>query len=105
MKPEVNSVFFFRTFQKSETGTEPRHQPHYGRFLRLIPECLIEMTWITGIDGTDGTETVVTVEFSPEGTATEVRVTHAGFLDQAACDLHAGAWPLVLEQLERRMSR
>jgi uncharacterized protein YndB with AHSA1/START domain len=98
MKGEVNTVFFW------EVQVEEKRYPHYGRFLRLERDRLVELTWLTGPDGTKGVETVVTVELAPEGTGTHLRLTHAGFLDQESRDQHEVAWPFVLAQLEERMS-
>ncbi len=103
MTPAVNAPFFFETeFQFEEDGPVERH-PHYGRFLRLEPDRLIEMTWVTGPAGTSGVETVVTVELAPEGQGTRVRLRHAGFLDADARDRTRLAWPFVLGQMEARL--
>jgi uncharacterized protein YndB with AHSA1/START domain len=98
MKGEVNAIFFW------EVQHEGKRYPHYGRFLRLEPARLIELTWLTGPGGTNGAETVVTVELVPTGTETQLRLTHAGFLDQAARDQHEQAWPVILQHLDEHMS-
>ena len=94
MKPEVNSPFFF------EARFDDQRHPHYGRFLRVVPHRLIEMTWITAT-GTKGVETVVTVELTPSGTGTHLQLSHAGFPDEESRKGHEEAWPSALEQLDK----
>lgn len=99
MKPVVDSPFFF------ETQFEGQRHAHYGRYLRIEPDALIELTWVTGNPGTKGAETVLTVEFSPLHDGTSVRLTHAGFSDEESMDGHKEAWPLVFDHLEQCMSK
>ncbi|WP_327143363.1 SRPBCC family protein [Nocardia sp. NBC_01327] len=92
-EPAVNETFFF---------TAGGGHPHYGRFLRLLPDRLMEITWVTGAGGTEGAETVLTIEFSPHGAGTAVLLSHAGFPDAESRDRHEQSWPAVLAQLDQR---
>ena len=92
----VNAPYFF------ETRFDGERHPHYGRFLRLERDRLVEMTWLNAA-GTKGVETVVTVELTPSGSGTLVRVTHAGFADEESRKGHEGAWPMVLEHLDKTL--
>lgn len=94
MRPMVDEPFFFETMMQGE-----RH-PHYGRFLKLDPDRLVELTWITA-GGTRGAETVITVNLVPNGRGTRLRLTHAGFPDDELMRRHEQAWPIVLDLLDK----
>ncbi len=93
MEAKVNSVFFF------ETEFNGLRHPHYGRFLKLEQNQLVEITWITA--GTKA-ETVVTVDLVSKDNGAIIKLTQAGFTDELSRDQHKEAWPFVLEQLDKR---
>ena len=101
MVPEPGRPYFF--YNRDDWG---RH-PHYGRFLDAIENQLIEMTWMTGngtAEGTEGAETVLRIELFPRGEATEVRLTHSGFVSEKSRDGHRENWPLALKLLNEVLS-
>jgi uncharacterized protein YndB with AHSA1/START domain len=101
MIPEPGRPWFF--YNRDEWG---RH-PHYGRFLELRENELVEMTWMTGdgtAEGTAGAETILRIELVPKGDATEVRLTHSGFVTEKSRDGHAENWPLALEELAKALA-
>ena len=89
---------------RPEGHAVPQRHPHYGRFLRLIENELVELTWVTGAGGTEGAETVLTVKLSLQGDCTRLELEHRGFASEAARDRHRSAWPMVLAQLDRRIT-
>lgn len=98
MTPEVDKPFFF--YNRHDWG---RH-PHYGRFLELKINELVEMAWVTGGGGTEGAETVIRVELTGREVGTLLRLTHSGFPNEASRDGHAENWPEGLEELDRALS-
>ncbi|MGD0391522.1 MAG: SRPBCC domain-containing protein [Acidimicrobiales bacterium] len=94
MSPVVGEPYWFEVIHDGS-----RH-PHYGRFLALEPDRLIEQTWVTGEDGTEGAETVVGIELDPTDPGTILRLTHSGFANEESAHRHAEAWPQILMHLD-----
>ena len=98
MTPEVGVPFFF------ETEMDGSRHAHYGRFLELVPNERVKMTWMTGDPGTNGAETIVTLEITETAEGSHVRVTHEGFYDEETAAGHGDAWPMVLEHMASQLA-
>ena len=95
MEAKAGAPFFF------ETQFEGERHPHYGRFLRLEEDKLVELTRLTW--ATKGLETVVTIELARNGTGTDLRLTHKGFPDEESRDGHR-VWAGILADLDKRLA-
>jgi uncharacterized protein YndB with AHSA1/START domain len=84
-----------------EMPYQQRVYPHYGRYLRVERPRLLEFTWVS--EGTRGKESVVTLELTPRGKQTDLKLTHAGLPDEEA-ENHRGGWTQFLESLVARLA-
>ena len=75
--------------------------PHYGRYLRVEAPRLLEFTWVS--ESTYGKESVVTIEFTPRGRQTELRLTHEGLPDEKQATGHTQGWTHFLDTLVDRL--
>ena len=97
VRAEVGEPFFFDVVQQFTDGRPTVRHPHYGRFLRLVPDALVSLSWVTGAGGTAGAETTLTVHLDAiAGDFTQVTLTHEGFATSDARDAHEAAWPRML---------
>lgn len=69
----------------------------HGTFQRVQKPSLLEFTW--GMEGDDASNGVVTVEFEPHGTGTELTLTHKGLTGPALKQSKAG-WNGWFNQLQ-----
>ena len=88
----INKVFYF------ETDFEGKRHPHYGRFLKLQPNALVEITWLRW--RRSALRPLVTVDLRPQGAGTLLCLVHAGFPNEESRDRHENAWPSVLKRLD-----
>ncbi len=95
--------FFFQVVVPASDVAVAQRHPHYGRFLRLVHNMLVQLTWVTV--GTGGAETVLEVAFEKTANGTMLTLTHRDFLTAAARDRHAEAWPTVLDAMDARLSQ
>ena len=97
VRAHIGEPFFFEVVQRFTDAREPVRHPHYGRFLRLVPDTLVSLSWVTGTGGTAGAETTLTVHLDAiAGNFTQVTLTHEGFATADARDAHEAAWPMIL---------
>lgn len=86
----------FRVTMRAKNGEQFTALASYREIVR--PERLV-YTWQWVGEGMPNVETLITVAFEERGGATEVRMTHTGFPDQALADSHTEGWGSCFNRL------
>jgi uncharacterized protein YndB with AHSA1/START domain len=73
-----------------------------GTYQIIDPPKKLAFTW--NWDGSPAPDTLVTIDFTPQGNSTEVKVTHEKFLDTDSRDKHNQGWAGGLNRLERYLA-
>lgn len=71
--------------------------PHEGEYLAINRATHLKFTWNSPFSQDDST---VTLDFQPDGTGTQLRLSHVRFPNEESRDNHQGGWTLILEALE-----
>ena len=73
-----------------------------GTYRVIDPPRKLVYTWRW--EGGPAADTLVTVDFTPDGDATKVTITHEQFLDAEARDKHNEGWNGCLNRLQRTLT-
>jgi len=84
----------YRVVMRSPSGEE--HDVS-GEFREVVANRKLVFTWAWR--STPERQSLVTVEFVPDGTATALTLTHEQFADEAARDRHRHGWSNSLDKL------
>lgn len=95
LQPHPGGLFFLDMIYGDHT------YPHYGRYLQVEANRLLEFTWMS--QGTEGKESIVRVDFEAEGSGTRVTLTHTGLPSEKNVKDHEGGWTELLQWLEERL--
>lgn len=72
-----------------------------GVYREVVPVRRLVMTWSWEEDDpAEEHESLLTLEFAPHGTGTELTLTHARLKDVASRDRHEHGWTSILDKLE-----
>lgn len=95
LQPHRGGLFFLDMVYGDHT------YPHYGRYLQVEPNRLLEFTWVS--QGTLGKESIVRVDFEAVADGTKVTLTHRGLPDEKNRSDHEAGWTEILQWLEERI--
>jgi uncharacterized protein YndB with AHSA1/START domain len=95
LQPHAGGLFFLDMVYGDHT------YPHYGRYLQVEVNRLLEFTWVS--QGTLGMESIVRVDFEAADGGTKVTLTHRGLPDEKNKNEHEGGWTEILGWLDGRL--
>ena len=95
MDPRVGGSY--RIVMVMEDGSR---MPAFGTYRAVERPRRLSMTWTWEEDKPeDQRETLLTLEFIPQGAKTELVLTHTGFASEESRDNHEHGWTAILDQL------
>lgn len=75
-----------------------------GTYHVVQPPNRLQMTWVwEETDAADEHETLLTLEFNPLGTGTELVLTHEQFASEESRAGHTRGWEAILDQMASRL--
>ena len=83
-------------------STDGQEHDVSGIFREVVPDERLVYTWAWR--STPERESLVTVEFKPDGTGTLLTLTHEHFYDEPTRDRHQIGWNGALDKLERYLA-
>lgn len=97
LQPVPDGLFYRMHIAKQGAVAGQMELPHFGRFLAIEPGRRIQHTWMS--QHTRGIETLVTVDFVPEGNRTRLVLKHVGIPDDEFGQMHQTGWSHYLKKL------
>ncbi len=76
----------------------PEGWPHDGEYQIIDRAKRLQFTWVSAYTQDDST---VTLDFTPNGNGTDLRLTHVRFPHKESRDNHEGGWTRILEALDQ----
>jgi uncharacterized protein YndB with AHSA1/START domain len=75
--------------------------PHSGIYREITPHSRLSFTWNSPHAAKDS---VVTIDFAPEGAGTKLTLTHVKFPSEGSRDGHVKGWATILSHLEMALA-
>ncbi|HEY4012134.1 MAG TPA: SRPBCC domain-containing protein [Polyangiaceae bacterium] len=92
----VDGLFYLALIHEGRTSA------HYGRFVRLDRDRVIEHTWMS--EATRGIESIVTMTLEPKGKGTALTLRHGNLPDDEMGRRHEEGWRFVTGALADRFA-
>ena len=97
LTPEVDGLFYCMHLSKNQS----LELPFYGRFIAVEKARRLQFTWVS--QHTRGIESLVTLEFTAQGKATQLTLVHENLPDDEKGRMHEAGWQYYLGLMQDAM--